>query len=288
MIVDAHNHPDWHGHDLTKYLANMDKYGIDVTWLLSWECPADEFGSECYRGIPELGLGTGPIPFGRCVSYIERAPERFVLGYAPDPRRPEAIDILSAAVDTFGVRIYGELKVRVPYDTPDCLDMFRFCGTKGLPVIVHIDYPLYAEHRYPRAHYWYGGGIEAFGRAVRACPGTTFLGHGPGFWAHISADGLHDKECYPSGPVVRDGEVTKLLRECPNLYCDLSAGSGCNALNRDVEHAVDFLTEFQDRILYARDYFDNVHQEALNSFGLPDKILQKIYSGNALKLVPLD
>jgi predicted TIM-barrel fold metal-dependent hydrolase len=44
--------------------------------------------------------------------------------------------------------------------------------------------------------------------------------------------------------------------------------------------------EFQDRILYGRDYFDNVHQEFLNKLGLPPQVLEKIYSGNALRLVP--
>ena len=36
-IIDAHNHPDWHGHNLEKFLANMAQNGIDKTWLLSWE-----------------------------------------------------------------------------------------------------------------------------------------------------------------------------------------------------------------------------------------------------------
>ncbi len=77
-----------------------------------------------------------------------------------------------------------------------------------------------------------------------------------------------------------------MLRQYPNLYADLSAGSGLNALQRDPEFAKDFLLEFQDRLLYARDYFDNRHQEFLNSLGLPDKALVKVYAGNALKLVP--
>jgi predicted TIM-barrel fold metal-dependent hydrolase len=77
-----------------------------------------------------------------------------------------------------------------------------------------------------------------------------------------------------------------MLRKYPNLYCDISAGSGCNALSRDPEFAIKFLTEFQDRVLYARDYFDNIHQEFLNGLGLPKEVLEKIYSGNALKLVP--
>jgi len=57
-------------------------------------------------------------------------------------------------------------------------------------------------------------------------------------------------------------------------------------LKRDPEFAKEFLIEFQDRILYGRDYFDNVHQEFLNTLGLPDAVLHKIYCGNAVKLVP--
>ena len=30
-IIDAHNHPDWHKHDLNKYLENMDANGINQT-----------------------------------------------------------------------------------------------------------------------------------------------------------------------------------------------------------------------------------------------------------------
>jgi len=104
MIIDAHNHPDWHGHNLDKFLENMDTYHIDKTWLLSWECPEDEYDPVTKKNIPEVGP-RGPIPFSRCISYMERAPERFILGFAPDPRRPEAIDMLKAAVSIYGVRV---------------------------------------------------------------------------------------------------------------------------------------------------------------------------------------
>ncbi|MDD3926985.1 MAG: amidohydrolase family protein [bacterium] len=284
MIIDAHNHPDWHGHDLDKFLANMDEYGIDITWLLSWECPYDEYAPGYNSCIPQPGEG-GPIPFARCLSYKERAPERFILGYAPDPRRPEAIDKLAAAMEIYGVQVCGELKLRMTYDNPDALRMFRFCGEKGLPVTVHIDYEFDSGVKYPRPNYWYGGGIEAFERAVQACPETIFLGHAPGFWAHISGDGKHDKEPYPEGEVVPGGKLIDMLRRYPNLYCDISAGSGCRALKRDPEFAVEFLTEFQDRILYARDYFDNIHQEFLNGLDLPACVFNKIYSDNAIELL---
>jgi len=286
MIIDAHNHPDWHRHNLPKFLENMKKYNIDKTWLLSWEAPADELDPSYNHSIPQIS-STGPVSFARCVRYVEEAPDSFVLGYAPDPRRPEAIDLLEAAIDTYGVRVYGELKLRMMYDNLDAIRMFRFCGKKGLPVTVHIDYEFDRGSRYPRPNYWYGGGIEPFARAVKACPETIFLGHAPGFWAHISGDDRYDKEAYPKGPVLPGGRLITLLRECPNLYCDLSAGSCHNALSRDPAFAKEFLIEFQDRALYARDDFDNQHQEFLNGLGLPKSVLDKIYSGNALRLVPL-
>ena len=96
MIIDSHNHPDWHGHDLTKFVENMERYQIDKTWLLTWESPPDEY-SPTYNYV-SLGDSWGPIPFARALHYKERAPDKFVLGYAPDPRRPDAIDRLRAAI----------------------------------------------------------------------------------------------------------------------------------------------------------------------------------------------
>jgi len=284
MIIDAHNHPDWHGHNLDRFLQNMAQYNIDKTWLLTWECPPDEYDPE--HNHTSLRDGWGPIPFSRGLRYTEHAPDRFVLGYAPDPRRADAIDRLGAAIEIYGVRLYGELKLRMMYDNPDALRMFRFCGEKGLPVTVHIDYEFDTGSKYPRPSWWYGGGIEAFERAVRACPGTTFIGHGPGFWAHISNDDLYDQVPYPTGKVVPGGKLPQMFRQYPNLYADLSAGSGLNALTRDSPFAREFLLEFQDRLLYGRDCFDNRMQEFLNSLGLPQETLTKIYAGNALRLVP--
>lgn len=287
MIIDIHNHPDWHGHDFDKFIANKDRYNIDVTWLLSWESPLDEYDPHTTAVIPDRTEG-GPISFTRCLKYVEKAPDRFVLGYAPDPREADAIDKLSFAIETYGVRVYGELKLRMMLDNLDAIRMYRFCGEKGLPVTVHIDYEFDTGRRYPRPNWWYGGGIDAFERAIAACPETTFLGHAPGFWAHISGDDQYDKSSYPKGGVIEGGKIIELLRKYPNLYCDMSAGSGHNALSRDLEFTKDFLIEFQDRVLYARDYFDNVHQELLNSLDLPREVLDKIYYKNALKLVPLD
>lgn len=282
MIVDAHNHPDWHGHDLPKFLQNMANCQIDKTWLLSWEAPLDEV--DPHYNFVSLSSERGPIPFERCLAYSQQAPDKFVLGYAPDPRRPDSIDRLQAAVEIYGVRVCGEIKLRMMYDNWDALRLFRFCGEAGLPVTVHLDYEFDTGRKYPRPNWWYGGGIEAFERAVRACPETNFLGHAPGFWAHISHDELYYREPYPKGAVVAGGAVIRLLRTYPNLFADLSAGSALNALKRDPVFTRDFLIEFQDRLLYARDSFNNDLQEFLTTLDLPETVWAKIASINAERL----
>ncbi|MEZ4860821.1 MAG: amidohydrolase family protein [Caldilineaceae bacterium] len=285
-IIDSHNHPDWHGHNLEKFLQNMAMYNIERTWILSWEAPRDEYVPDPYLKVSLIQDGY-PLPFSNCLRYKQAAPDKFTLCYAPDPRRPDAIDQLEAAIAIHGVQVYGELKLRMMYDDLDALRMYRFCGEKKLPVLVHIDYAIDTGQRYPRPNWWYGGGIEPFERAVRACPETIFIGHAPGFWAHISGDDRCDKEVYPKGPVLPGGKVTQMFRDYPNLYADLSAGSALNALNRDREFTKDFLLEFQDRILYGRDYFDNRLQEFLNGLELPESVLRKLYAENALRLAPI-
>jgi len=285
LIIDAHNHPDWHGHNFPKFLANMDRCGIAKTWLLPWESPADEYDHGSFA-LETPGGADGPIPFSRCLAYAERAPDRFVLGFCPDPRRPAAVERMKAASEIYGVRVCGELKLRMMYDNWDALRLYRFCGERRIPVVFHLDYAFPTGRLFPRPDWWYGGGIDAVERAVRACPETVFIGHGPGFWAHLSGDGKETVEPYPKGPIVSGGRLPALLRECPNLFADLSAGSAFKALTRDANFSRRFLTEFQDRVLFGRDGFDSRMQEFLDGLGLDDEVRAKLYAGNALRLVP--
>ncbi|MCQ2397093.1 MAG: amidohydrolase [Lentisphaeria bacterium] len=289
MIIDAHNHPDWHGYNLERFLENMAQNGISRTWLLSWESPMEDCcdaTTQCVCG-PLLNGRNVAIPFERCISYAERAPEKFILGYCPNPDDPFACDKLVAAYKIYNIRICGECKFRTMYDSPDCLRLFRQAGELGLPVTLHFDYDQQFTRKEPRSEWW-GGNIGTLERMLQACPNTNFLGHAPGFWIHISNDDLWStKNQYPEAgtPVIPGGKIPELLDKYPNLYCDISAGSGHRALNRDHEFTKQFLVKYQDRIVYARDYFDNVHQELLNSLQLPEEVLEKIYHLNAEKLI---
>ena len=79
----------------------------------------------------------------------------------------------------------------------------------------------------------------------------------------------------------------QLFEKFPNLYGDLSAGSGRNSQQRDTKHAVEFLTRFADRMLFARDYYGGDLHQFLQTLDLPQDVLNKIYFENAQRLVPV-
>ena len=283
MLIDAHNHPNWHGFNAGQILRNMDEQGIDQLWLFSWEVPEDEYAPSYHAVLPPTGVG---IPFEDVLAVGKEAPDRFVLGYMPHPKRPDAIDRLKAAVEIHGVQVASELKVRLPFDDPDALRLYAACGEMRLPITIHLDYPIdHGRGDYPRPNWWYGGSLDAFERAIVACPQTVFIGHAPGFWAHISGDDLYAKESYPGGGVLPGGRLSEIMRKYPNLYADLSAGSGLKALQRDRDFGRNFLLEFQDKLLFGRDYFDTRLMDFLRDLELPVGAFDKIAYQNAERLL---
>ena len=290
MIIDIHNHPYWYGYDEKNFIANMDEYGIDKTCLLSWETPVEEYDPQYNDKVPEPGTTDGPVSFRLCVKMCRAQPDRFILGFGPDPRRADAISRLLWAKETFGIKLCGEIKLRMAYDNPDAIRLYRVCGKEKLPVLLHLEDP-WETNFYYRKDYWYGGSIGALERAIRLCPDTAFIGHAPGFWAYISGDeetkdGIISP--YAKTPVIPNGRLIRMLDEYPNLFCDISAGSGRLALERDPVFAREFLEKYSDRILFGRDCFDNGHRELLDNLGLTKTTLEKLYYKNASKLLGLE
>lgn len=74
------------------------------------------------------------------------------------------------------------------------------------------------------------------------------------WWAHISGVVPPPEETlYPKGPVAPGGFAVRLLSDYPNMYADLSAGSGYGALSRDKGFSREFLSRFHDKLLFATD-----------------------------------
>ena len=81
------------------------------------------------------------------------------------------------------------------------------------------------------------------------------------------------------------GRLYRLFEENANLYADLSAGSGKRALSRVPEHAVQFLNQFADRLLFARDYYGQELHNFLQTLELAPEVIEKVYWQNAEKLL---
>lgn len=290
-IVDAHQHAFWHGRDDHGLIADLDDHGIDYAWLLSWETAPFEDDPAYHpvlnpSNIRPDGTHAGVV-LADLVKARDRFPSRFVLGYCPHPLQPRAPELLRAAVDMYGVRMCGEWKFRLPIDDPRCLELFRMAGRLKLPVVLHLDVPYLVDGEGVEVYQpkWYGGTVENLERALKACPGTTFIGHAPGFWREISGDAGADSALYPKGGVTDGGRLYRLFETYGNLFADLSAGSGRFALERDPEHAVKFLTLFQDRLLFGRDYYGRELHNFLAGVRLAEEVVEKIYWRNAERLV---
>ena len=100
---------------------------------------------------------------------------------------------------------------------------------------------------------------------------------------------------YPKGKVTPGGLTDRYLADYPNMYADLSAGSGRNALARDPEHAVAFIERHQDKLCLGTDCSDIVgigeacsgSQQIANlkQFSPSTKIQRKIFSQNARRII---
>ena len=86
------------------------------------------------------------------------------------------------------------------------------------------------------------------------------------------------------------------MRKYPNLYGDLSAGSGCNALKRDEEYGIKFMNEFQDRLMFGIDNYSTPDdppplmvylKELLAGSKITQELFDKITHGNAIRILNL-
>ena len=290
-IVDSHQHVNWHQRDAAGLVADCDAHGIAYAWLLNWCLGPAEFESADYQpyfnpAIQLEGNSHPGMPLTELLAARDRYPGRFVVGYCPNPIWRHAAKLLEAAHHMHGVRVCGEWKYRQPIDDPRSLEIFRTAGRLKMPVVLHLDVPYLAAANGEREYQplWFGGTVTNLERTLQACPETNFVGHAPGFWREISGDADSDPKQYPDGPVTPGGRLHRLFDTYPNLYADLSAGSGRTALQRDAGHAVSFLTRYADRLLFGRDYYEQKLHEFLQTLPLPGDLVEKIYWRNAERL----
>lgn len=190
-----------------------------------------------------------------------------------------------------GCKGFGEVMANMPFLNPLVQNLFRHVEEVWFPLIFDIsdriggDYGLYDDVGLPQ--------LEC---CLKKFPNLKILGHGPAFWAEIGQlETPADRAGYPDYPIKAEGVVPKLFRRYPNLYGDLSARSGYNALARDVDCAVKFLNEFQDRLMFGTDICSPDMPAPLAGFlkelrvggRISDDVFNKIAKGNSVELLGL-
>jgi predicted TIM-barrel fold metal-dependent hydrolase len=198
-------------------------------------------------GIAKANLLTRATAADQVGAARSAAPGRFTWFASADVSRPDAAAALTQAIKD-GAKGFGEMKYHLATDGPEFRRAYSLAAELSVPILIHFQEVDHFENEGT----WSPGFAARFESVLKAFPKTTFLGHADAFWANVSAD-YHNDAAYPSGLIVRGGVTDRLLGDYPNLYGDLSANSGNNALSRDAEFTRDFLRRHQDKLLFGSD-----------------------------------
>jgi uncharacterized protein len=177
---------------------------------------------------------------------MAQRPGIFARSVAADPAKAGEDAAIRQAILN-GAASVGELKYHLALDSSEMRRVYDICGETGVPVMMHIQNFPHFPGELP-----YNTGYPQFDKVLKAYPKTRFIGHGDLFWAHISADVPTDRG-YPSGPIRKGGLTDRFLSDYPNLYADMSANSGNNALSRDPEFSRDFIQRHRAKLIFGSD-----------------------------------
>ena len=216
----------------------------------------------------------------------DKYPDRFLWFCNVDPRsfqnsKDSELGYLLEHYKSLGARGVGELTSNLYADDPKTDNLFGFCAELDLPVTIHIA---------PKPDGYYGIidelGLPRLEKMLKKHPKLRIFGHSQYFWSEIGENNDEIRGTYPTGKV-KEGRLHYLLRNYENLFCDLSAGSGANALMRDREHAAKFIEEFSDRIMYGCDICARVNTFpfAFDEFLTSMRVSGEISEANYRKLV---
>lgn len=151
-----------------------------------------------------------------------------------------------------GCKGVGEVMANLEWLDPKMQNLLSCAQSLELPLLFDMTgrkgdgYGIYDE-----------AGMPQLEKCLERYPSLNFIAHGPAFWAEISElQNPDDRFTFPKYPVISEGRIAKLMRAYPNLWVDLSAGSGANAMLRDMVYAGKFMREFHERILFGTDICD--------------------------------
>jgi predicted TIM-barrel fold metal-dependent hydrolase len=281
-IVDIHQHLGYSGRPDDVLLRHQQLMGATTTILL----PAGRSvnTASTHEGVSN-GLQAQALGNEACHTFARAHGKqyRFAANEVPDiDGAPKEI----ARYLKLGGVLIAEQKFGVECDSPAMQAVYALAQEHRVPVLMHWQYRMYNY------------GFDRFSKMLEKYPRVNFLGHAQTWWANVDKDYRDDeKNLYPKGPITPGGLTDRYLSDYPNMFGDLSAGSGLNALTRDEAFTRDFLVRHQDKLVFGSDCSDHEGAgekcqgaqtiAALRRLAASKEIERKLLYGNAKKLFRL-
>jgi uncharacterized protein len=269
-IIDVHQHVQYSGRTDEVLIRHQRTLGVTTSVLM----PSGDRGD---------GHPGGSGEHEAVVSLCRAHPGEFVFFANEVSEHPDAPEIIERQLRKGAIGI-GEQKFRVECDSPHLWRIAEVAREFDVPILMHFQEGVYNRN------------IERFHRTLERFPTVKFIGHAQAWWANIDREHTPGSN-YPRGLVTPGGLTDRYLRDYPNCYADLSAGSGNNAIVRDEEHFRGFIRRHADKLLYGTDCSEGTGRaptcfaartlEAIRRLSPGKEVERKILYENARRVLKL-
>lgn len=277
-VIDIHQHVNFRIRPNDVLLRHQETMGIDKTILLPAGSP---FNRESTLDGKGNGLQADVLGTDEAAKIVKEYPDRYAFFCNEVPDADDAVKKIEGWLERGAIGI-GESKFHLEIDSPPMIRIYEVARAYQVPVLLHFQYRTFNL------------GFERFYKVLELFPTVNFIGHAQTWWANISA-GQDQSDLYPKTKVTPGGITDQYLRDYPNMFGDLSAGSGLNAMKRDEQHAAEFLDRHYQKLFYGSDCADHVGAgeacSGAQQLAMVRKLVtdpqkrQAILSGNAKRVI---
>ncbi|CAL1520554.1 amidohydrolase family protein [Chitinophaga sp. MM2321] len=240
QIIDIHQHIGYMGRADADLMFHQQALGVTKTIMLPAGTPVNRPSTHDGKAN---GLQAKAGGNEACYQLAKQYPGKLWFGANEVPDLPNA----TAEIEKYlklGAVVIGELKFGVDCDSKEMQKIYELAQAYNVPVLMHWQIHMYNY------------GLDRFHNMLAKYPKVNFVGHAQTWWANIDKNYTEQQGLYPKTKITPGGITDRLLSDYPNVYADLSAGSGLNAFTRDEEHAKMFLKKHQDKLMYGSDCID--------------------------------
>lgn len=227
-IVDCHLHINHYKRTIEDTVKHMDATGTTKAFVLPLE----------------TGEGGVLLRSETVLHAFHKYSDRIIPFCQTDIRKDDVLERIRA-YHLLGCRGIGEQKEHLPLNDRRVERVIAMCDELNWPITIHFQD---GEKGYNQ------GLAEHLETYLKRYKRVRIIGHAQTWWANISADvPAATKTLYPKGPVKPGGLLDRLMSKYPNLYADMSAGSGHGALTRDEKFTAGFLKRNRKQLLFGSD-----------------------------------